>query len=86
MTNASQSAEILTWLRRGKSITPLLALRRFNCFRLAARIRDLREAGHDIKTASFALGNGKRIARYSLSRVGLIATRGMRELRRQGKI
>ena len=66
MTKLTQSADILRWLRKGRSITPLLALRRFNCFRLGARIYDLREAGHDIRRTWANLGNGKRVARYSM--------------------
>lgn len=45
----SQCAQILKWLREGKPLTPLLALEQFGCFRLAARINDLRNAGHDIR-------------------------------------
>ena len=40
----SQSAMILNFLKSGGSLTPIEALQKFSCFRLAARINDLREA------------------------------------------
>jgi len=46
----SQSQAILTDLARGRRITPLDALRDYDCFRLSARIHDLRKQGHNIKT------------------------------------
>ena len=47
----SQKKQILRYLqthRRG--ITPIDALEKFGCFRLSARISDLRELGYDIRT------------------------------------
>jgi hypothetical protein len=38
----------------------------FRCFRLAARIGELREAGHDIKTEMVDNHNGGRHAEYYL--------------------
>jgi hypothetical protein len=49
-------------------ITPLRALEQFGCFRLAARIAELREMGHDIETKKIKLENGKTIAQYALRR------------------
>ena len=37
----SQTKRILAYLRAGNRITPLEALRKFNCFRLGARIADI---------------------------------------------
>ena len=48
----SQNQEILKHLKEGKTITPLDALREFGCFRLAARVYDLRLKGYDIITVS----------------------------------
>lgn len=45
---AAQSARILAHLQTGKAITAIEALRNFGCFRLAARIYDLRKEGHSI--------------------------------------
>lgn len=47
---ASQCKVILAALRAGRGITPIDALREFACFRLAARVYDLREDGHNIVT------------------------------------
>lgn len=49
-----------------KPITPIEALNKFGCFRLAARIHDLRRKGHLIETETVKLKNGKRCARYHL--------------------
>lgn len=61
----SQSAHILAYLREGHSLTPLEALNRFGCFRLGARIWDLKREGHDILTEMVEV-NGKRVASYRL--------------------
>lgn len=44
----SQNENILAALKGGESLTPLDALRRFGCFRLGARIYDLKQDGHEI--------------------------------------
>lgn len=62
----SQNKLILQHLREHKSITALDALGKFQCFRLAARIHDLREAGHRIDTINEKLTNKKSIGRYFL--------------------
>lgn len=46
----SQRVNILSALKRGDTITPMDALQKFGCFRLAARIKDLRDDGWDIET------------------------------------
>lgn len=58
------STLILRHLRRHGSIDPLQALELFNCFRLAARIHDLRGQGHDIRT----IQSGRSLAVYKLRR------------------
>lgn len=50
ISNTSQNANILARLQEGKTISPIEALIDFRCFRLAARINDLRKAGHNIVT------------------------------------
>lgn len=62
----SQNKEILSYLESGKKITPIDALNVFGCFRLGARIFDLKKAGHNIISKMIELPNGKRIAEYSL--------------------
>lgn len=44
-----QNKQILAYLKAGNRITPIEALERFGCFRLAARIHDLRQSGHQIE-------------------------------------
>lgn len=63
----SQNALILKALMKGARLTPIDALKRFGCFRLGARIADLKKAGHKIKTRIVSKGN-KRFAEYSLER------------------
>lgn len=61
----SQNNRILAHLKRGRAITALQALKLFNCFRLAARVNDLKSKGHDIVTTPIQRG-AKRFASYSL--------------------
>lgn len=63
----TQAAQILAHLRAGNSITPMEALDLFGCFRLGARIYDLKAEGHDIIT-EFETDGEKRWAKYSLAR------------------
>lgn len=63
--SATQSAAILAYLKTGKSLTPLDALEAFQCFRLAARVHDLRGEGWPI-VKSEGEQAGKRFAVYSL--------------------
>jgi sulfur transfer protein SufE len=63
----SQTALIKGWLLNGRSITQLDALNMFGCFRLAARIADIREQGVNIMTEMITV-NDKRIASYYLEK------------------
>ena len=62
----SQNKQIADYLNKGKKLTTLDALTKFGCFRLAARISDLRNEGMNIKTKIVKLENKKQIAQYSL--------------------
>lgn len=62
----SQTADILAALRAGHALTPMDALDRFGCFRLAARVAELRAEGHQIAAEPVDLPNGKRVARYRM--------------------
>ena len=53
----SQSKEILAALKHGDRITPIDALNRFGCMRLASRISDLKREGHTILDKT--IRNGK---------------------------
>jgi len=63
ITGNSQSAQILAHMKAGHGITGLDALHRFGCFRLPARIADIKKMGHDVKREMIEV-NGKRVARY----------------------
>ncbi len=67
MANKSQNEQILTYLSKGKGITPIEALNKFGCFRLAARISDLRSQGHTIWTSNVTK-DGKTFANYLLNK------------------
>jgi len=66
-SSESQNAKILSWLENGNKITALEALQLFGCFRLASRVHDLRERGHNITKEMIIQPNGKRVAQYSLN-------------------
>lgn len=59
----NQDDLILDHLKKGNSLTPLEALNLFGCFRLGARIWDLKRSGHDIKTVMVSNGK-KKFAKY----------------------
>lgn len=63
----TQTATILAHLQAGESITPMDALRDFGCFRLAARIKDIRDEGYDVQM-DWDTDGTKKWARYSLKR------------------
>lgn len=62
----SQTREILRHLAKGRTLTPIEALDRFRCFRLAARIAEIRAQGHNVKTEWLRVKGGARVARYGL--------------------
>jgi hypothetical protein len=66
-TNQSQTSAILHYLKEGKGITPIDALNLFGCFRLGARIADLKKMGYDIVTERIKVEGGKYVARYHLA-------------------
>ena len=57
--------EVLALLRaRPSGLTAFDALAEVGCFRLAARIGELRADGYDIATETITTGSGKHVARY----------------------
>lgn len=60
----SQESQILNHMRRYGSITPITALEKFGCFRLAARIEEIRRV-HEVSTELVRVGS-KRVAKYRL--------------------
>ncbi len=61
----TQTEWIIENLKRGP-LTPIDALNGCGCFRLGARIYELRQAGHEIETEHRTLPTGKVIAAYHL--------------------
>ena len=59
----SQCEQIREYLMTGREVNPRLALLKFGCFRLAARIKDLRTLGMKIKT-EMVEADGQRFASY----------------------
>ncbi len=59
----SQNERILQMLKSGRKVSPIEALSEEGCLRLAARINDLRRAGHDIQSVTVK-ENGVRYSRY----------------------
>ena len=61
----SQCEMILRDLKDGHRLTAGDALSRYGCFRMAARINDLRKRGYSIQTMMLWV-HGKRIAVYRM--------------------
>lgn len=62
----SQNERILLHLQNGQTLTQLEALRMFGCFRLGARIWELKKQGYKVD-ARIIEHNGKHISEYSLA-------------------
>ena len=60
---SSQNQQILKHLQTGKSITPMEALDKYGCFRLASRINDLRNMGYNIQS-ELVHKNDAKFAKY----------------------
>ena len=66
-TIISQKNAILAYMKAGNGITAMDALRLCGCFRLSARIADIKKLGYAVKTESINVEGGKYVARYSLA-------------------
>jgi hypothetical protein len=62
-----QAKTVLRHLEKGKTISPLEALMVYSIGRLAARIMELRDAGHDICTYSRKDERGHKYGEYALN-------------------
>ena len=71
MSKETQCQLILEYIDEFGSITPLEAMRDIGCYRLSARISDLKKKGFPIETKKETVlnrrGKQSRIARYSLA-------------------
>lgn len=63
----SQSIQILSYLKAGNRLTSLEAVKLFGTLRLAARILDLRDKGHQIESVTVER-QGKKVAQYHLNK------------------
>jgi len=61
----SQNVLIINYLKKNNSINPIQALAMFGCFRLAARVDDLKHSGYEI-VSEIKSEKGKRYAEYKL--------------------
>lgn len=66
MKDFSQCQKVLGFLRLRGSITPLQAIQKFWCYRLGARIHELRGRGYTIGSQLVKSKNGKHYAKYTL--------------------
>ena len=70
MAKLNQCDKILAYIREHGSITPLDALREFNCMRLASRMSDLKRLGYSVKsvmeTSKNKNGEPVSYARYTI--------------------
>lgn len=62
--SVTQTNEIKTYLKMGYRITAIDALQKFGCFRLAARIKDLKDEGMEIDKVMVETVSGARVAQY----------------------
>lgn len=65
-TSLSQKQRILQWMLEGNTITPLEALEKFQCFRLGARIADIKEMGYLVQSRFVTTATKKRVKQYYL--------------------
>ena len=63
----TQVQMILADLQAGKRITALDALHNYGCFRLAARIADIKRMGFNVKCEAISTATEKHVACYYLA-------------------
>ena len=67
MERVTQKSKIMSHLQSGQSITPIDALERYGCFRLAAIIHTLKnDYGMDIKTELIKNKYGTKYGKYTM--------------------
>lgn len=62
-----QTKQVLRYLEKHASITPMDAIRELGCMRLAARVRELKQAGYDVRSTTVRMAGGKTFAKYELA-------------------
>ena len=68
-SSASQKKLIKAHLESGKRITPLSALRDFNCYNFSARLSELKQTGFPIESIWIVTDTGKRIKEHYMGNV-----------------
>lgn len=71
METTSQTQAIKKHLQSGKSLTPLEALYKFNCWALSSRMSDLKREGLKFKSELIEITSGgkkKKVAKYSIQK------------------
>lgn len=66
----TEKQRILAWLKSGKRLTPILALRHFGCMSLSQRIGELIRDGHDIVRDRREVKPGTRVGLYYMMKGG----------------
>tara|TARA_R110000764_G_scaffold239744_2_gene339856 strand:+ start:374 stop:682 length:309 start_codon:yes stop_codon:yes gene_type:complete len=78
----SQAIQVLSYLKEGNRLTSLEAVKLFGTLRLAARILDLRDKGHQIESVTVERA-GKKMSQYFIRRTknpaetGLVAVKAL---------
>lgn len=68
MSKVTQAERIIEYMRaHPEGITAMEALTDLQCFRLAARIHDLRAEGYQITEEAYSTSSAKRVSRYRLT-------------------
>ena len=65
MMAKSQEKRILAFLKSGRPLTPLQALKKFGCMRLGARVWNLKQDGEPIESELVKVGD-KYVAEYRI--------------------
>lgn len=73
----THTSAIYRHLRAGRTLTTAQAAKRWDCYRLAARIKDLRDQGIPIET-TMAEKYGRRYAVYSINKRALASQNASR--------
>ena len=66
MRKNTQTSKVLEYMRNNDTITSIEAIRLFGCTRLASIIFSLKKQGYNIASEMRDVGDGKRVAFYSL--------------------
>ena len=66
MKTESQAQAILRFMQQGYEVTPMDALKRFKCMRLASRIRDIKDSGIEITDRWVTRDDGTRFKAYRI--------------------